>query len=130
MIMNACLVCHETSQNHEISNIFEEKFASFRHTLEKIVKRRILCEKFQEQQICSQCCVAVQEYEVLEEKLLQICEKLGEKFQQIHPSKRGRKRKIEISEESDTKIEVGTSIRFVIQQNCPNIPKPKASTDF
>ena len=112
MIGNLCLVCHDScdetdTSNHKIDDIHNKEYSKFKLNLERILKRRIIEEKFQEKQICAVCFQLVKEYESLEEKLIEISDNLTEKFQVIHPSKRGRRKKDEIIEKVE-KVEIKT----------------------
>ena len=102
MIVELCLICHNAASSHTIENIHNKENVDFKLTIERIIKRRILKEKFQERQICSLCYKLVKEYETLEHELNKISETLFSKFQEFHPTKRGRKRKEDI-EHKETK---------------------------
>merc|ERR1712080_253887 len=96
-----------------MGNVYSKENVNFKLSLERIIKRRILLEKFLEKQICLQCFQLVKEYESLEEKLYKISENLSCKFQKIHPTKRGRRKKeeiqkVEVEMKEDIKIEVKT----------------------
>ena len=110
MILNLCLICHDSASNYEIGDIHSKKYSNFKLCLETILKRRIRVDKFQEKQICALCFELVKEHQSLEEKLAKICKELCGNFQRIHPTKRGRKKKEDsepkedlIKQETDTK---------------------------
>ena len=95
MIRNLCLICHDASKNNAITDIHDVENAFFKASLENILKRRILSDKFEENQICTACHSLITEHQTLEARLIEICDHLSEKFKIIHPSKRGRKPKTE-----------------------------------
>ena len=92
-----CLVCHDSnSKDHEIQNIYEAGHKLFKGSLEKILKRRIYAEKLVENHVCVQCYKLVKDFEYLEEKLANITEDLKTKFELLHPTKRGRKKREQV----------------------------------
>merc|ERR1712183_405150 len=93
MILNLCLICHDSASNYEIGDIHSKKYLNFKLCLETILKRRVRADKFQEKQICALYFESVKEHQSLEEKIAKICEELCTNFQRIHPTKRGRKKK-------------------------------------
>ena len=110
MILNLCLICHDSASNYEIGDIHSKKYLNFKLCLETILKRRIRADKFQEKQICALCFESVKEHQSLEEKIAKICEELCRNFQRIHPTKRGRKKK-EDSEPKENLIKQETDIK-------------------
>ena len=68
----------------------------FKGSLERILRRKIYQEKFIENHVCAQCYQLVKDFESLEDKLSKISDNLKRKFENLHPTKRGRKRKEEL----------------------------------
>ena len=72
MINKQCLICHEESEKHEITNIYESKQLFVKDTLEKIIHRRLFQDKFSQYQLCTSCFKSVKDYEALQQKLFKV----------------------------------------------------------
>ena len=127
MILEFCLICQSAASSHTIENIHNKENVDFKQSIERIIKRRILKEKFQERQICSLCYKLVKEYETLEYELNKISEKLFSKFQEFHPTKRGRKRKEDRTEHKETKnakeVEIEVDNKSEVKKENLDIPQ-------
>ena len=96
--MKLCLVCHNASQE----DFYQD--SSLKEALERILKRRLNQDKFTETQICLKCQKSVQKFQSLESEIEEICADLRQKFEHLHPCKRGRKPK-NLSDSSQISLE-------------------------
>jgi hypothetical protein len=108
---NFCLVCHANDEMFRISDIFQKQNENFRQLLERIVKRRIQnSEKFSNK-LCFECLTQVENYGEIEAKLLKIETILKSNFDKSNPFKRGRKKKVEKSDEKVTENVENSEVR-------------------
>ena len=95
MIQNLCLICHNDSKGG-VEDIHEDSNELLKANLERILRRKLCTSKFEEKQICANCVSVIEKLLNLEEELEKIVSDLKGTFDELHPLKRGRKKKEEL----------------------------------